>query len=164
MSKPSISFGFSKNKPKTSLVQTPAKSAFSEPKDSKEKIELITSIEGKKVNKVDDGSASSTKPQQVIIALEPNRQIIKKKNDEEKLKGTGANSSSKSSDDLEAVRALMKDSAIRKESSNNNQEKIELKNTKDTSDRLENIGKDLDNIEEANYEAVDIDHFGKVIY
>lgn len=160
-----LSFGFSKNKPKTSLVQQPATSAFSEGRvnDSKEKIELITSIEGKKVVNKSDGSSSSsstTVKQQVIIPLEPNREIIKKKEkpDEKDQKSTG----SKQSDDLEAVRALMKDSAIRKESGNTSQAKIELKNN--DSERLDTKKeKNLDKVEDANYEAVDLEHFGKVI-
>lgn len=160
-----LSFGFSKNKPKTSLVQQPATSAFSEGRvnDSKEKIELITSIEGKKVVNKSDGSSSSsstTVKQQVIIPLEPNREIIKKKEkpDEKDQKLTG----SKQSDDLEAVRALMKDSAIRKESGNTSQAKIELKNN--DSERLDTKKeKNLDKVEDANYEAVDLEHFGKVI-
>lgn len=161
-----LSFGFSKNKPKTSLVQQPATSAFSEGRanDSKEKIELITSIEGKKVVNKSDGSSSSssstTVKQQVIIPLEPNREIIKKKEkpDEKDQKLTG----SKQSDDLEAVRALMKDSVIRKESGNTSQAKIELKNN--DSERLDTKKeKNLEKVEDANYEAVDLEQFGKVI-
>jgi hypothetical protein len=158
-----LSFGFSKNKPKTSLVQQPATSAFSEGRanDSKEKIELITSIEGKKVVNKSDGSSSSsstTVKQQVIIPLEPNREIIKKKEKPDEKDLTG----SKQSDDLEAVRALMKDSAIRKESGNTSQAKIELKNN--DSERLDTKKeKNLDKVEDANYEAVDLEQFGKVI-
>lgn len=134
--KPGIGFSFSKTKPKSTLGQ-PSLSVFSEARQSgKEgRVELITSLEGKRVNVIDDGSngSSSTKKSAVVIPLIPNREIIKKRGDDtttesvdEKLSKTKIKG-----DDLEAIRELMKDTENRKSGANgkSDQVKIDVKTT-----------------------------------
>lgn len=132
--KPGIGFSFSKTKPKSTLGQ-PSLSAFSEARQSQSskegRVELITSLEGKRVNVIDDGSngsSSSTKKSAVVIPLIPNREIIKKRDgttttesvDEKlskaKIKG----------DDLEAIRELMKDSENRKSGANGKSDQVKI--------------------------------------
>lgn len=127
--KPGIGFSFSKTKTKTTISQ-PSLSAFNEGRQqstSNQRIELITSLEGKRVNVVDDGSGGAkTSKQAVVIPLIPNREIIKKKEKsnetttiiDEKL------SNAKIGDDLEAVRALMK--ATEEKKSKENSEEIKI--------------------------------------
>ena len=156
MEKKPLAFSFSKTKPKSSISQV-SSSAFVEAKTmvTEEKVELITSIEGKKLNSV-DGSTNVAK-QTVVIPVEPNRLIIKKK-DSDNVEDKLASAKLTASDDLEAIRALMKDSANRKEAEEKNQAAIDIK----TSEKTNILGKNLDEVEDANYEAVDIEQFGKV--
>jgi hypothetical protein len=160
----SLSFGFSKVKPKSSLVQTNTK-LFDDSKSKpapEDQIELITSLDGKKIttlHKKDD--INSKKP--LVIPCQKNQPVFDiAKAMEKKLaeasRDVQPNADGKPIDDLEAVRALMKES---KEKSNETKEsnlKIPLN---------EESGKDqstLGEVEEPNYENVDLEQFGRLFF
>ncbi len=150
----SLSFGFSKVKPKTTLTQTSAiRTLDSDSKKSSDepKAELITSIEGRKVtslNKPDESSGALNK-KTLVIPCKKNTIVFDLNKIEDALKGK----SSSSVDDMEAVRALILESKAAKGEKKESDLKIPLK-----SDEAQ---KELEKVEEPDYESVDLEHFGK---
>lgn len=153
----SFSFGFSKTKQKTSVIQT---AAFKEEtKKTDENIELITSIEGFKLKSLNKSSDTSKKA--IVIPCQKNQTLIdtvkyKKSKDSTDLLDESLINSNAKSDDLEAIRALISDSRVKKEDAENTDLKIPIKEGKS-----EEKSSEIEKVEDPNYEAIDLEQFGK---
>ena len=165
-----FTFGFSKTKPKVNLSQTEKAKAFqAESSKPESSIELIKSIEGKKVNPVNK-SADDEKKKPLVIPCAGNNlvfdikreEIRNKKAKEESEKGAGeptiktdpSQSSLDSNgkiDDLAAINALIADSKKKVEEKDKNDLKIPLTEAEKSAQ---------DAIEDPNYESVDLEKFG----
>lgn len=149
-----FSFGFSKTKQKTQIVQA---QVFNDDKKSDlgEKIDLITSIDSKKITFQDQNLNETKKP--VVIPCAKNESLVEKaKRDrenstvvelEKKLEKCEQNG------DTEAVKALLAAIKEKKEVKDDENLKIPINS--------EEMEKNLEKIEEPNYEAIDLEMFGK---
>lgn len=149
-----FSFGFSKTKQKNSIVQA---QAFTDDKknDLSEKIDLITSIDSKKITFRDEKLNEPKKA--VVIPCAKNESLVEKaKRDrenstvvelEKKLEKCEQNG------DIEAVKALLEAIKEKKEVKDDENLKIPI--------HSEEMEKNLEKIEEPNYEAIDLEMFGK---
>jgi hypothetical protein len=150
--KPALSFGFSKVKPKSTLAKNDSE-AFREYKkrNEEEKIEIITSIEGNRLTPL-NGQSSDASKKPLVIPCQKNQLIVgEKKSQLEKVLDQKETTASKS-DDLEAVRELLKDTKRKNEEKEKQANmKIELNAEKAK----------VEEIEEPNYEAIDLEQFGK---
>jgi hypothetical protein len=151
-----FSLSFSKTKTKTTLIQTNTTKLLDE-SDSKSKkngdstgeIEIITSLEGKKINTL---VKKEDKNRPLVIPCQKNQPVFDiAKTIEKKAKEANA-----SKEDLEAIQALIKDS---KENGNGKKDSnltIPLNNNEEEMKKVEEV-------EEPNYENVDLEQFGKSI-
>ena len=141
--KPVLAFGFSKTKTKTTLVknETTTRTFGFESTTTKEKIELITSIEGKKVKSINQPVEAEVKPL-VIPCIQNQIQIVSNKAKEPA-------SIQANPEDLEAIRALLADSINAKKEEKNSNLSIPI-------DKLN----EKEVIEDPNYDAVGVEQFG----
>ncbi|CAF0797414.1 unnamed protein product [Brachionus calyciflorus] len=154
--KTGFSFGFSKTKQKTQIVHT---QAFKDETLIKtdEKIDLISSIDSKKITFQDKSLNEAKKP--IVIPCPKNQTLIdkakKSKEDvdlidnlEKKLETTEKNG------DAEAIKALIAATRDKKESKEDENLQIPI------GEKLDEI-KELEKVDEPNYEAIDLEQFGK---
>jgi hypothetical protein len=151
--KKTISFGFSKMKPKTTLAKPENKLFKAEPVvNESDKPDLITSIDKNKITSLNKPTVDN-KP--LVIPCPKNRDIVgshKKTKDLEAVvasKGDG--------DDAVAVRALIEQAKNAKNESKDDGLVIEQKET------VVSV-KELEKIEDPNYEAIDLEKFGKFFF
>lgn len=149
-----FSFGFSKTKQKTQIVKT---QAFQEEKksDFSEKIDLITSIDAKKITFQDKTLNETKKP--LVIPCQKNETLVEKAK-KERENGSVAELEKKlekceQNGDTEAVKALL--SAIREKKEVKEDENLKIPVNSEL------IDKNMEKIEEPNYEAIDLELFGK---
>lgn len=150
-----FSLSFSKTKTKTTLVQTSATKLLDE-SDLKSKkngdpngeIEIITSLEGKKINTL---IKKEDKNKPLVIPCQKNQPVF----DISKAIEKRAKDGNASQEDLEAIRALIKDS---KENGNGKQDS----NLTIPMNKNEEEKKKEEEVEEPNYENVDLEQFGKI--
>ena len=150
-----FSLSFSKTKTKTTLVQTSATKLLDE-SDLKSKkngdpngeIEIITSLEGKKINTL---IKKEDKNKPLVIPCQKNQPVFDISKAIEKREKDG----NASQEDLEAIRALIKDS---KENGNGKQDS----NLTIPMNKNEEEKKKEEEVEEPNYENVDLEQFGKI--
>ena len=149
-----LTFGFSKTKKQTSLVksETAAKTFGLESK-SEEKIELITSIVGKKVKPAQVNLEEEKRKKPLIIPCKKNElQIVSSKSKEnrdavkENEKKVEVNA-----EDAEAIQALMADSLHKKKEKEDQTLSIPIESQSEI-------------VEEPNYEAVGVEQFGKYFF
>lgn len=150
-----LSFGFSKMKPKASLVASVSKEAsksfkFEEPSKKNGEPELIKSIQGNKINSSASRPAESETVNKLpVIPCPKNRDLIgahKKKKDETKVRDEK---------DLEAVKALMEQAEEAKKSGGGSKS--------DTGMVIESskaAWSDLQEVEDADYDAIGLESFG----
>jgi hypothetical protein len=154
--KKAISFGFSKLKPKTTLAK-PETSLFKAelPVSESDKPELITSIDKNKITSLNKPVVDN---RPLVIPCPKNRDIVgshKKAKDLEAAVAEGA-SSKGSADDVAAVRALIEQAKNSKNDGKDDGLVIEQKETVVTV-------KELDKVEDPNYEAIDLEKFGNFL-
>jgi len=165
--KKGFTFGFSKTKPKINLSQNEkAKEFQSEPNKPESNIELIKSIEGKKVNTVNKPSEDEKK-KPLIIPCAKNNLIFDIKREEirnNKIKAEQENGISNvielsqkplelngKIDDLTAIAALIADSKKKLDEN----DKVELKIPLTEEEESEKF-----RVEEPDYEKIDLEKFG----
>jgi hypothetical protein len=165
--KKGFTFGFSKTKPKINLsLSDKAKEFQSEPSKPDSNIELIKSIEGKKVNTVNK-TPDDEKKKPLVIPCAKNNLIFDIKREEIRNNKIKAEQENKSSnlvepsqtplelngkiDDLTAIAALIADSKKKLEE----KDKVELKIPLTEEEKSEKI-----RVEEPDYEKIDLEKFG----
>ncbi len=165
--KKGFTFGFSKTKPKINLSQTEKAKEFQlETNKPDSNIELIKSIEGKKVNTVNK-SADDEKKKPLIIPCAKNNLIFDIKREEirnNKIKAEQENASSSQTeavqpplisngkiDDMAAIAALIADSKKKLEE----KDKVDLKIPLTEEEKSEKA-----RVEEPDYEKIDLEKFG----
>jgi hypothetical protein len=154
--KPSISFGFSKMKPKTNVVKIESslfKDEFKKKEDEVVKIELITSLSDKKVNPADNSKNEENKP--LVIPCQRNRDILGAHLKEKQSLAKNdhkVSTNSLNADDLDAVKALREEANKAKEESKDDGLVIKTDVKEETSA--------LESVDDADYEAIDIEKFG----
>jgi hypothetical protein len=148
--KSTLSFGFSKTKPKTNLTQKSQNAFVDEISESNSKSksnekELITSIEGKKVNALNQNAKLDKRP--LIIPCKKNELLINSK----------ASSNVVPNDlDKAAFNALVEEAGTFKEKKQKDNKNISI----DLNQSKAKIN--TDNIEDPNYEAIDLEQFGMI--
>lgn len=158
--KKGFSFGFSKTKAKVNLTQTTdkTKDLFQVEKKEEEKIELITSIDGKKVNTLVKPDDSDKKP--LVIPCQKNRSVLDIKKSEliEKAKAEQEEKTKESTnnpdvvDDAAALNALRLDLKKKNEKEKDADLKIPMDANKEKEEE--------ENVEDPNYEQIDLEKFG----
>lgn len=157
--KKTFTFGFSKTKPKVTLSQN--EKAFQTENNNKTDIELIKSIEGKKVNTVNK-SAEDEKKKPLIIPCAKNNLIFDIKREEIRNKKLEDNEaklvttymtretliSTGQIDDLAAINALIADSKKKVEDKEKNDIQIPLNEAESNA------------VEDPDYESIDLEKFG----
>jgi G patch domain/KOW motif-containing protein len=161
--KKTLSFGFSKVKTKTAIIKNESTKAFeSVEKKSDQQIELITSIEGKKLKSLNKNEDETLK-RPVVIPCQQNTNILEKKREDKKrsedlekrikeLEGKAENKQ-----ELEALKALFAETLNKNKDQSNAELKIPM-NPNETEQNTEK--KTLEEIEDANYDQIDLEKFG----
>jgi len=161
--KKTLSFGFSKVKTKTTIIKNESTKAFeSVEKKSDQQVELITSIEGKKLKSLNKNEDDMPKGP-VVIPCQQNTNILEKKREDKKrnedlekrikeLEGKVENKQ-----ELEALKALFAETLNKNKDQTNEDLKIPM--NPNESDQNKD-SKTLEEIEDANYDHIDLEKFG----